>query len=154
MDTAQTEVTALVGDWIRAENQRGKSYKAIADELEVSKTHVIKVRDGDAKVGADLETRFASLQYGGSIDKLREAARAAWAKRHAGGSVVTDEDLARYPGLAVLAGTAFFKTAPEPVKARVLSWRSSLGDAKASAWFALFESLLERHRAGKLDDAP
>lgn len=144
-------VSALLAKWIR-EQERRRTLKDIAEELKVSKTHVINVRDG-ANVGPDLESRFADIKYGGSVDKLREAARAVWeAEQSRPAHEIDAEELARYPGLQVLASTEFFKAAPEKVRARLLKWRNAIGNAKPSAWFALFESLLDRYNRGESID--
>lgn len=151
MAAPRPDVSALIARWIREQSRR-RALKDIGDELRISKTHVINVRDG-SNVGADLESRFAEIKYGGSVDRLREDARAQWeAERVRPESEIDADELARYPGLAVLASTEFFRAAPEKVRARVLKWRNAIGDAKPSAWFTLFESVLDRHNRGESID--
>lgn len=58
------------------------SLQGVADDLGVTKPQVAALLDRDAGVGPKFERRFADRHFGGSIDRLRDEAK-AWARGHA-----------------------------------------------------------------------
>ena len=79
--SAPEEVTALVTAWIEGQRAASVSFDKIAKQLGVTKTTVINIHGGSRGVGSVLESNFAALLYGGSVDALRRAARDAWEER-------------------------------------------------------------------------
>lgn len=75
--SAPTEVTRFVAEWIGARQKAGASYMDIANMIGVTKTQVINVHSGTRGVGSTMEEKFARLEFGGSVDALRDAARKA-----------------------------------------------------------------------------
>ena len=69
-------VTALVRRWLKEERRAGKTWDAIAASLGVSKPAVHNIHTTSRGAGPDVESGFARVNYGGSVDALRKHARA------------------------------------------------------------------------------
>lgn len=72
--SAPIEVSAFIRSRIEEIHAQGKTYDQIAAHLGVSKTQVLNVRDSSRGAGRKLETAFARVYHGGSIDDLRKVA--------------------------------------------------------------------------------
>lgn len=72
--SAPIEVSAFIRSRIEEIHATGKTYDQIAAHLGVSKTQVLNVRDSSRGAGRKLETAFARVYHGGSIDDLRKVA--------------------------------------------------------------------------------
>ena len=60
--------------WISARRKAGRTYEEIGAELGVSKAAVHNVEDSSRGAGPSIQKGLARVLYGGSADKLREAA--------------------------------------------------------------------------------
>lgn len=79
-------IAHLIREW-EAANPR-KPLQQLATKLKVSRATLIGVRDGWRGAGSALESSFARVFHGGSVDELREAARRFEAKGEAADQAV------------------------------------------------------------------
>jgi len=68
-------VVELVRKWILEGSRAGVTWTSMAKQLGVSRTTIINIRDRSKGAGPSVEAAFAKLEYGGSVDALRRAAR-------------------------------------------------------------------------------
>jgi transposase-like protein len=130
--SASLEVTALIAGWIKAQQEGGASITDIAKKLGVSRTQIYNLIDGSRGAGAALETNFANLEYGGSVDKLRKAARDAEQRAE----VRRTEELP--PNLrAAFAAVRGLGPVPDQVVKKARAMAAAGGDLPPTVWMAV-----------------
>jgi hypothetical protein len=73
---SQPEVTAFVRHWIDQQTASGHTKNGLAVEIGLSGPHLNNISTGKTGVGVEVEQLFADKITGGSVDKLRQKARA------------------------------------------------------------------------------
>lgn len=68
-------VVELIRKWVFEQTRANVTLTKMAKQLGVSRTTVINIRDRSKGAGPTVEAAFAKLEYGGSVDALRRAAR-------------------------------------------------------------------------------
>lgn len=114
---------------------------------EVSRPHLVNIRDGDRGIGLDVEKIFAAKYHGGDINKFREAAK-KYADQHR--PPQANDPYPSRPATLVFAVSAGFS--PEIVKL-VATYRLPPGhpDPGARWWYKILELTAA---AGALPPAP